>query len=444
MDNRQATALRDAAAAERLATYLKDLRAPRGEVRRCIARLREVALRHYGYDYYYLNLLSVLGDSTPPHRVAALAGTAVRHKLWGGWEFGNRVLAFLEGVEREWKSRTVAWDLARVHATLRRGRGLVIVTVHFGAFRDIAARLTVEGFAVALGVDNDSAGKLRDLLSAGAAHHAHHPFAFGRGSIRIVDLEQDPAAGLRLVQALRRNEIAVVMADGNSGRDGPRGQSNRCDISFMRRPLRVKYGVLNIAAAARSPVLPVMATELSQGGGRVEEDVDEYGEPSTAGPRACPQHAATTMERMYAFFGAHILHAPEAWEGAGRLHRSRPVPEGPLVGPSDRDRAREAVRRSVRLTLDGTHAVVMRQNGCVALVDAPTLRAYRVVEQMPLLHLLVQQGTSSTAPWRAALDDMDLRTLSVLGSWLRLGLVREHPAAGAECRVTSVPRAVLA
>jgi len=436
MDHREATALREAALAERLAAYLKDLGAPRNEVRRCISRLRETALRPYGYDYYYLNLLTALGHLLAPPYVATLAAAAVRHKLWSGWDFCNRVVAFLEGRASEWDSRLPSWDLEPVHASLQRGRGVLAVTVHFGMFRDIAARLTAAGFHVALGVDNDSAGKLRSLLSRGATYQPQDPFSFGRGTIRIIDMEQDALASLRLMTALKRNEVAVVLADGNSGLDGPRGISNRQVITFLGQTVRVKTGFLSIAAATGSPVIPLVASERVRGTIEYDEHFPT-GLTSTSAARAL-------VQRVYAFFESHVLHAPSAWEGAGRLHRWRPAPSGSVMIPSDPDRARESLRRAARLTLNGTRAAVIHQGECVALVDAPTLAAFRVTEGMPLLEPLVCRGRLSARAWRTTAHGLDPKILAILGSWLRLGVAHEEGTDRSGTRVAVVPRKVLA
>src|SRR5262249_38344598 len=110
------------------------------EVRSSLDACGEDALRLFNYDYYYLNVLSLYGDFLRIGEVQRIAMACNTFRLWQRWEsFADAAQSFAVVQQRgpEAGMRLRGWNVAQLHKLMEAGRGLIVCTGHWGAFRYI-------------------------------------------------------------------------------------------------------------------------------------------------------------------------------------------------------------------------------------------------------------------------------------------------------------------
>lgn len=151
-----------------------------------------------------------------------------------------------------------------VLAALGAGRGVVVVTGHIGSW-DIAAKGLRE-----------AACRVHVVMSreADAATQEFVATARARAGVQVVLTDESVFSSLRLIRALRRNEIVAIQLDRSAGSGGVRW------LPFLGAAAPFPSGPFVLARLAGSPVVPVFAPRLGRRHYRIH-----IGEP-VAVPRA--------------------------------------------------------------------------------------------------------------------------------------------------------------
>jgi lauroyl/myristoyl acyltransferase len=161
-----------------------------------------------------------------------------------------------------------------VLAALEQGRGVVVVTGHIGSW-DIAAKgLRDAPCAVHVVMSRETDAATQEFVASARA----------RAGVQVVLSDESVFSSLRLIRALRRNEIVAIQLDRVAGAGGARW------LPFLGAPAPFPSGPFVLARLAGSPVIPVFAPRLGRRHYRVE-----IGEP-VAVPRAARDPRA--LDRM--------------------------------------------------------------------------------------------------------------------------------------------------
>jgi KDO2-lipid IV(A) lauroyltransferase len=151
-----------------------------------------------------------------------------------------------------------------VLAALGEGRGAVVVTGHIGSW-DIAAKgLRDAPCEVHVVMSREMDAATQEFVGGVRA----------RAGVQVVLSDESVFSSLRLIRALRRNEIVAIQLDRVAGAGGVRW------LPFLGAPAPFPSGPFVLARLAGSPVIPVFAPRLGRRHYRIH-----IGEP-VAVPRA--------------------------------------------------------------------------------------------------------------------------------------------------------------
>jgi lauroyl/myristoyl acyltransferase len=364
--------------AARLRACLRDLTVEPEEFRSLLENAQVEELCSFGWDWYYLNLLSALSRTMSPSNIKDIASACNRLKLWGGWEHcrfllkrktSRRDKEHVTPVLKGWNSELLE-TLRSAHA------GIVICTAHFGASRYVTWDLAALGYTVTLALDSESYGQIRRVLSATCSigPTCTDWIPFGRGRVRLLDVEADIMASTRAVSALRRNEIVVFFFDGNTGFDGPLGKANRCSLVFLGHEVSVKSGIAHIARVTGAPLVSAIAERDGECFGRVHLGVPVCKEEQDLNPSGLSE----IVKPLYEDLEWHVQRLPEQWEGACLFHRWRRPRPTPPSSRLDTDPFFDLDRNEVVFSLNPSRYVLVRTVTGPALVDSEDLRCFPV------------------------------------------------------------------
>jgi hypothetical protein len=225
--------------------------------------------------------------------------------------------------------RLKGWDLELIRSLLSRGRGLIICSFRIGAIRFVPVDLALQGFPTSQMLNQLFYEGLQPVFdSLGPAPWEEPPIP-GESTpqadnIRLLKIlyVEDPHCTVGFVDALKRNEVVVFCFEGNSGVDGPWGNTSKSTIDFMGHKIAVKNGTARLSAALKTPILPVIVRRDGDASGQIV-----FGEPiiPPAGLKYSEHEkfSQTTMQSLYALMEAAVLPEPEQWEGWSALHRWR-------------------------------------------------------------------------------------------------------------------------
>jgi len=116
--------------------------------------------------------------------------------------------------------------------------------------------------------------------------------------------------------------------EGNTGSDGPWGNTSKSRIDFLGLTIQAKNGAARLAAALRAPILPLIAVK----------DGDTSGELFFSEPIIPPaglkrseveEFVKTSMQSLYTLFESYVRQHPPQWEGWSALHRWRERDDAP-------------------------------------------------------------------------------------------------------------------
>jgi hypothetical protein len=121
---------------------------------------------------------------------------------------------------------------------------------------------------------------------------------------------------------LKQREIVGLCVEGNTGSDGPWGDTSKSKIKFLGHTILAKNGAARLAAALRTPILPVVALQDGDASGQLF-----FSEPIVppAGLKRSEneEFVTATMQSLYSLLDSYVRRYPERWEGWSALHRWR-------------------------------------------------------------------------------------------------------------------------
>lgn len=137
---------------------------------------------------------------------------------------------------------------------LRKGRGAVVATAHFGGWQVAARALADLGRPVNVVMAREPNPTTREQART----------ASPRPGVHVVFADASVFASLALIRALERNEIVAVQLDRMLGRAGAR------PLPFLGAPAPFPSGPFVLARLSRAPVIPVFAPRLGRRHYRLE------------------------------------------------------------------------------------------------------------------------------------------------------------------------------
>jgi lipid A biosynthesis acyltransferase len=345
------------------------------------------------YNPTYLNLLAVFGEELPHEEVHSLAIKCIKTKLWDECEYYFRLSELIDLIKHGRNKnqsllRLTGWDIELIRSLLQRGRGLIISSFRFGAIRYIPIELALLGFP-ALEVVNapglrvmqaafaslGACGKESVLCSNGDAD----PRSENLHLLKTVNAE-DARCTVELVDALKRREIIGMCIEGNTGSDGPWGDTSKTKINFLDCRILVKNGVARLAAALRVPILPVMAVRDGDTSGSLffSEPIIP---PASLKRSENEEFVRASMQSLYSRFESFVRRYPAQWEGWSAMHRWRVRDDVPAnaqaMSNTDPKQIDELLRDGRRFTMNKRRVAQLATKDGVMWVDLKTLKGFR-------------------------------------------------------------------
>lgn len=291
------------------------------------------------YNPTYLNLLSVFGDELTNEEVHSLTIRCIKTKLFSECEYYlclSQLFELIESGPRKPQSATdqnllrlKGWDLDLIRSLLSRGRGLIICSFRFGAIRYVPIDLTLLGFPVSQIVNQPVYEGMQPAFDSLGHRLSETPRVPGESipqaeNIRLLKTlyVEDPRCTVEFVDALKRNETVVFCIEGNSGADGPWGDTSKSTIDFLGLRIAVKNGAARLAAALRTPILPVIVLRDGDASGQIVFS-EPIIPPAGLKPSEIEKFAQTSMQSLYALMESYVRLYREQWEGWSALHRWR-------------------------------------------------------------------------------------------------------------------------
>jgi hypothetical protein len=400
---------------------------------RSMASLRAAAeslsagqLRPHGYDYCYLNLLTIFRDRYSPRQLSSIAVCCLRNYLFSGEEFHAYCLA-ARG-RRPWNAEMEALNTA-IHLTAHArstlkdllSEGSVIVCgFHWGAYRFIPVGLGALGFPVTSVLTTAASDKYVSYSSFTGAEMTE---ARARGvseafyRAKVVDTHRRPELLSCIKSAKRAPGCLFFPVDGMFA---PGPSSRSVEISFAGYPLRVRANPASLAAGLQIPLVVVFASREDPG--RITIDVADVIKPGSG-----PAFVREATQRMYAPLEEHVKTWPEQWEGARTFHHLRKVAPVPRVAPSSEDLA--AVRAGIereQLSLKESRVVCMQMpDGSRSWVDCLTLRCFGRTPETRKMLAAIQERANVASLWQELRGDQERSRslLQILGQLRAEGLL---------------------
>jgi KDO2-lipid IV(A) lauroyltransferase len=242
------------------------------------------------------------------HAFGATHDESARDAIAAGFfrHFGTNLMEFLllgrlsRGQLREWVDIE---GLEHYHAAAADGRGVLLVTGHFGNWEVLAARLGAEGIPVTfLGKSQSNPQADRMLADLRA-----------RAGVRII---RSGGPLKEMVTALRRGEVIGLAADQDAGPDG-------FFATFLGRPASFYRGAAYFSWKLQAPVISGMIFRLPDGRHRLELGPPYRSEPGW--------DEATAVARLTEIFAQRleeaVRRAPDQYFWTHRRWKTRPPEE---------------------------------------------------------------------------------------------------------------------
>jgi hypothetical protein len=371
-----------------------------------------VELKQHGYDYCYLNLLSIFGDKLPLERIRMLAAECTRMRLRQGSEFYTFLsnlpaLIELQSENGEAGSETIpvslyGWNFELLRSVLGKGKGLILCSHHFGLYRNIIVEMALLGFKIWSFIDKASYDQtIAGFMAVNRSLNGRTGSTRVEGAVAETDLPinllcvDDPSFARKVARALRRGEIVLVFIDGNTGWDGPWGNKSKTVIDFLGFPIAVKNGAARLAATLDAPLLSILTPRTSDNSGQVV-----LGEPLIPPSRltgaAREDFVHEAMQSLYGHLAKAILERPEQWESSRSFHRWRvPSPAEPDSNSLEAEQ-REVTRLlgiGATFSIDEKRFAHLESQDGGVWIDVKRLKIYKHGERVEkVLQILAQQN----------------------------------------------------
>lgn len=207
----------------------------------------------------------------------------------------------------------VAGEWATLEAARAAGKGMVLVTAHLGAFDVVGHAVGARGYKLTAVTGRTTARFLFDVVNHLRRGH------------NVATVEATPSGVRKVIQALRRNEVAVFLADYDFFRNG-------LPVTLFGRETTLPPGPVRIARDAGAPVVGVFARRATRGYALAITPL--FSVPKT---RDLEADVAAGMAKLAAMLEAAITAVPEQWVILQRVWPEAPaalaraVPTEPLA-----------------------------------------------------------------------------------------------------------------
>jgi Kdo2-lipid IVA lauroyltransferase/acyltransferase len=190
------------------------------------------------------NLELALGDQLSDGEIAAVVRGTLRNFFRDFVELG---VAYERPLDRLRADIPVS-GLEHLNAASSKSNGVIALSAHLGNFLLLGTRLAAEGLAVNVLINQARIKKIADLRS-------HHRSRIGQ---RTIHARPRKEAFRKLIQALRRNEIAIMIADEFRSGSG-------VYVPFFGRTVIARRGPATLALRTGAAVVPVYLVRDSAG-----------------------------------------------------------------------------------------------------------------------------------------------------------------------------------
>jgi lauroyl/myristoyl acyltransferase len=352
------------------------------QFRQWLAQLSDESITRSYQQHYnpiYLNLASVFGEELPFEKIHSLTIDCIKTKLWDECEYYFHLSEVLDSVKSVRKDQSLlrlkGWDSGLIRSLLSRGKGLIICSFRFGAIRYVPIELALLGFPI-LQVVNKPAFEAMHAAFASLGDDGE------RSQLRLLKTldAEDALCTVELVNALKRNEIIGMCIEGNTGSDGPWGNTSKSRINFLDLTIQAKNGAARLAAALRAPILPLIAVKDGDTSGELF-----FSEPiiPPAGLKrsAVEEFVKTTMQSLYTLFESNVRLHPQQWEGWSALHRWREREDAAAnetaSGNTDPQEISRLLREARRFRINPRRVAQLPTKDGVMWVDLRTLKGFQ-------------------------------------------------------------------
>jgi lauroyl/myristoyl acyltransferase len=392
---------------------LEDFKSPRSLVWDCLHRLTQEDLQCFGMDFYFyrLNFFSLLGKCRSLAEINDLSGAAVRGRLWEGWSTYSSGASMLDQERQDpslrqhenvFDQQLQGGDVQRIRELLKHGKGLILCAHHFGLYRYLPLWLASKGFRVCTPLDQTSFEQsefgLRQVRtsSTGWARSI-------ADNITLLNVEGNFSLK-PLLRSLRDNQIVLIYVDGNTGADGPFGESAKSIVQFGGLKAQVKNGPARISAMSKAPLLEIIAPRRGQSQ-ESSGDVclgETFLPPCQADRRDREEFVEQCTQHLYTFLERHFAVNPEQWESCRLFHRWRLPKDAVPLAESDRTTQELVIRdilsrgQGFRLNVNLMVSLSMERD---TWIDVDTLRIYRQSAYFPALFRVLSSDEGLRAKW---------------------------------------------
>lgn len=182
------------------------------------------------------NLTLALGDQLDAREIASVVRGSLRNFFRAFVEVG---LA-LETAPEEIRTQVPVLGREYLDAALAKGKGAIALSAHLGNFFLVGTRLSAEGFVASVLVNQPSNGYFGRLMDGWRL----------RVGQRTIHARPRRLAFRDLVQALRRNEITIVIADEYRSGSG-------VFVPFFGRTVLARRGPATLALRTGAALVPI-------------------------------------------------------------------------------------------------------------------------------------------------------------------------------------------
>ena len=348
------------------------------------------------YNPTYLNLLSVFGAELPHEDIHFLAIKSIKTKLWNECEYYLHLSQLLELVKNGKRSATdeslirlKGWDTGLIRSLLTRGRGLLICSFRFGAIRYVPSEIALLGFSILEAVNKPTHQTMQSAFNSLGLSSNGEPLVSVEESppqpenIRLLKTvnAEDARCTVELVNTLKRGEIIGLCIEGNTGSDGPWGDTSKSTINFLGHSISAKNGAARLAAALGTPILPVMALKDGDDGGQLVF-CEPIIPPTGLKRSANEEFVQGTMQLLYTLLESYVRQYPEQWEGWSAMHRWRlHEAEAAASDQTSRNTSPQEVaallRAGRRFRVNPRRVAQLRTKAGLTWVDLKTLKGFQ-------------------------------------------------------------------
>lgn len=244
------------------------------------------------------NVRLTIGRAWPESRVRGIVRATYEN-------FGRSLAEYCSGprLDRAHVERNVTFEgLEHLDAALARGKGVILVSGHYGAWQYLGGALSLRGYAVNyLLIEQHNAGV--DRIQNEIAGTAGVKFIY-------------PGAGLRgILTALRRNEIVVILADQHASGGG-------VIMDFLGRRASIAQGPASLSLRTGAPMVPAFMIREAGPRHRIVvrpaiEAVPLGGDPAADVAHYTRAHAAV-LEEFIHLHPEHWLWMHRRWKAANQ------------------------------------------------------------------------------------------------------------------------------